>query len=64
LLDSGQFGSVAIAPDANHVAYQGVDEITKDRPSVMKTAAAAMRIQSVARDAVVASQRRLFTGHT
>jgi hypothetical protein len=29
LIDSGQFGSVSIAPDAAHVAYHGVDQIMK-----------------------------------
>ncbi|HEX5059601.1 MAG TPA: hypothetical protein VFV99_09590 [Kofleriaceae bacterium] len=29
LIDGGQFGSVSIAPDAAHVAYQGVDQIMK-----------------------------------
>ncbi|HEY1816979.1 MAG TPA: hypothetical protein VGG74_31740 [Kofleriaceae bacterium] len=36
-IDGGQFGSVSIAPDAKHVAYEGIDEITKyaDRSGVV-----------------------------
>ena len=29
LIDGGQFGSVSIAPDAQHVAYEGADRIVK-----------------------------------
>lgn len=37
LVDGGRFGSVSIAPDAMHVAYEGVDRIMKvaDRAGTM-----------------------------